>query len=167
MAEEDNRVSRDAAARVLLCACLGRREGGAERVAGARGLVVWRRRNVPCEMSRSRPREPSKRQETGQGGTFTGLCRGGGAVGLEGGRGNDAGDFPVAARAATAAAPAPALPAATGLLLATSLAIIDDHTVKVSLDLWLPQLEQPACAPGHPARWTGNSVSPTRHPAKG
>jgi len=73
-------------------------------------------------------------------------------VGLEGGRGHDAVGFPVAARAATAAAPAPALPAAPGLLLATILAIIDDHTVGVSLDLWLPQLEQPACAPGHPAR---------------
>jgi len=47
-------------------------------------------------------------------------------MGLEGGGGEDATGFPVAAPTAAAAAPAPALPAAIGLLLGTNLATMDE-----------------------------------------
>jgi len=47
-------------------------------------------------------------------------------VGLEGERGEDAAGYPVAAPTAAAADPAPAPPAAIRLLLATSLAIMDE-----------------------------------------
>jgi len=115
------RIDWSGQARVAWRSCPRGAERGPESRKGRRrtcgpcdGVVVahW-----PCGMSRSWPRGTSWGKEVGPGGTFGGLWRSWGAVGLERGGGKDAAGMSVAALSAAAAAPAPTPPAAIGLLL--------------------------------------------------